>query len=86
MPIYEYKCPKCDATFEELVRSTGAGDQVACPNCGHREVVRQPSVFTAHAAQARRWPPAGGCGSCCGPDGSCPLALDRPRASQGLPE
>ena len=31
MPIYEYRCRDCDATFEVMVR---AGDAVTCPRCG----------------------------------------------------
>jgi putative FmdB family regulatory protein len=30
MPIYEYRCRNCDATFEVLVR---AGTVVTCPHC-----------------------------------------------------
>lgn len=30
MPIYEYRCRNCDATFEVLVR---AGTTVTCPHC-----------------------------------------------------
>lgn len=73
MPIYEYKCPACEATFEELVRSEAAAGKIACPKCGHRQVVRQPSVFAAHAAPTKRAAPTGGCGRC-GAEGSCPLA------------
>jgi putative FmdB family regulatory protein len=31
MPIYEYRCRNCNATFEMLVR---AGTTVICPHCG----------------------------------------------------
>jgi len=31
MPIYEYKCCKCDGTFEKLVFGK---EEVACPACG----------------------------------------------------
>jgi len=31
MPVYEYRCCNCDATFEMLVR---AGATVTCPHCG----------------------------------------------------
>jgi putative FmdB family regulatory protein len=37
MPIYEYKCEKCDCDFEMLLfRSDDSG--VACPKCGSHEV------------------------------------------------
>ncbi len=73
MPIYEYKCPACDKTFEELVRSEKAAGKVACPHCGHRDVVRQPSVFATHMAPTRSPRPTS-CGGCSGADGSCPMA------------
>jgi len=39
VPIYEYKCKKCDASFEKLVF---AGDEqpVECPDCGNRQVAK----------------------------------------------
>ncbi len=77
MPIYEYECPACHATFEELIRSAGDEERVRCPKCGQRKVARRPSVFSAHGAPAKRSAPRGGspaCGQCCSPDGACPLA------------
>lgn len=32
MPIYEYHCPSCGATFEKLVR-LGSDAPVHCPTC-----------------------------------------------------
>jgi putative FmdB family regulatory protein len=32
MPMFEYKCEKCDKVFEELV--FGPGDDMKCPTCG----------------------------------------------------
>lgn len=76
MPMYEYKCPACGTTFEELVPSEAAGRKVACPKCGQRNVERQLSVFSAHAAPTKcaAGLPAAGCGHCCGSDGGCPMA------------
>lgn len=42
MPIYEYKCKKCDACFEKLVFA-GDRDPVECPECGTRQVAKQMS-------------------------------------------
>ncbi len=36
MPIYEYKCRKCGAEFEELLRR--ADESVECPKCGSSEL------------------------------------------------
>ncbi len=37
MPIYEYTCRDCDATFEALVRG---GEPVVCPHCGSASLKR----------------------------------------------
>lgn len=45
MPLYEYRCSRCDRLFEELVVS---GDQeVACPDCGSAELEREFSTFSS---------------------------------------
>jgi len=45
MPIYEYTCEVCHTRFEQYVRSTGAGLQIVCPNCGAEEVKKAWSIF-----------------------------------------
>ena len=37
MPIYEYKCKKCETCFEKLVFA-GDKEPVECPGCGTRQV------------------------------------------------
>lgn len=50
MPIYEYKCQKCDHVEEVLQKGTdpfyfeGRG----CPNCGAMEMVRLMSLGSFH--------------------------------------
>jgi putative FmdB family regulatory protein len=41
MPLYEFACPRCQHTFEELVWH---GEPVTCPQCHHDKVRRQLSV------------------------------------------
>ena len=41
MPIYEYKCPKCEKIFEKLCLSAGREtSHAACPHCGSLESAR----------------------------------------------
>ncbi len=62
MPIYEYRCPHCEARFEELVGShVGVKeDSVRCPKCGEAGAERQTTSSYAPihrqqtAAQRRR--------------------------------
>ncbi len=66
MPLYEYACPGCGATFEKLVRRFG--EPVACPACASPDVEKQLSVFAV--ATATPSPPFAGCGAAaCSPDG-----------------
>ena len=50
VPIYEYRCGKCDEQFEELVQA--AADPPPCPACGSRKVARVLSAF------ATEWKPS----------------------------
>ncbi len=34
MPIYEYRCPKCQKVFEEWSRITDDTPEEPCPDCG----------------------------------------------------
>ena len=72
MPIYEYKCSKCSAVFEALVRGD---EKPACPECGSKRLKKLVSVFGVGTARKPRskscacaqWSPHGCCGHChCG--------------------
>lgn len=45
MPLYEYRCKKCDTRFEKFVRSLSAQNVVRCPRCGSGEVEKAISLF-----------------------------------------
>jgi putative FmdB family regulatory protein len=45
MPIYEYRCLKCDRSFEALVRNGHDGAQ--CPHCRGTKLAREMSTFAA---------------------------------------
>ncbi|HEY6531193.1 MAG TPA: zinc ribbon domain-containing protein [Acidimicrobiales bacterium] len=70
MPLYEFRCPICDETFEVRRPMAEASDPVACPQ-GHEGSRRLLSVFasvgasSAPAPSAAPAPRAGGhgCGS-----------------------
>ena len=47
MPIYEFNCQSCDRSFEELVRSAEAVNEVVCPKCGSNHVRRKISLFAS---------------------------------------
>ena len=76
MPTYEFRCRKCDARFEELVRSMTGAPEVKCPKCGSKQTVRELSVFAVGAAAPKSSGGGAGpgmCGRCGGLPGSCGL-------------
>ncbi|HHV81490.1 MAG TPA: zinc ribbon domain-containing protein [bacterium] len=44
MPLYDYKCLNCDATFEVLIKSPD--EDVFCESCGSKNVKRLISSFS----------------------------------------
>ncbi len=47
MPIFEFECKDCSESFEELVRSPSAIDEVVCPECGSLQVRKKISTFAS---------------------------------------
>ncbi|MBE2239684.1 MAG: zinc ribbon domain-containing protein [Caldilineaceae bacterium] len=45
MPLYEYVCSHCGASFEQWVRSASSKEAIACPQCQSVEVNKQFSTF-----------------------------------------
>jgi putative FmdB family regulatory protein len=43
MPLYEYRCEKCENRFEALVLSSD--DQINCPECKGAKIEKLFSVF-----------------------------------------
>jgi putative FmdB family regulatory protein len=71
MPIFEYKCEKCNTKFEKLVNSSEA--EVRCEKCGSEKVEKQLSSFSAAVHHtAKNSCSISDCASCC-PSGSCGL-------------
>ncbi len=48
MPVFEYRCKKCDEKFEQLVFSSG--EKVECPKCGNTDNQKLISAFSASHA------------------------------------
>jgi putative FmdB family regulatory protein len=44
MPIYEFKCSKCDHFFEVIVMGSGKDEAVTCPKCQSPEFERVVSA------------------------------------------
>lgn len=64
MPLYEYKCPRCEARFEVLQRMSEGPESVRCPECGAERVERQLSTFAAASSSSSSAASLGaGCGS-----------------------
>ncbi len=63
MPIYEYRCDKCNKKFDMLHKSSVTTDEVVCPNCGSKQ---NKKLFSSFAAKADSHADFGGCS-----DGSC---------------
>jgi len=74
MPMYEYRCPKCRATFELLQPMARAMEPAVCPD-GHRGAERIVSLVAARPrgeAVGQLPSPGGGCacgGGGCGCSG-----------------
>ncbi len=66
MPLYEYRCRTCDATFEARRPMLEANAPVPCPD-GHVDSVRLLSAFASVAAARERSAPASRvpCGAHC---------------------
>lgn len=72
MPIYEYKCEKCETRFEKLVRRAADENELACPQCGERHLSQEYSTFSARANGATAEQQGPSCpGGMCRTPGMC---------------
>ncbi len=52
MPIYEYRCKKCDKTFEVFVPITSEeSKEKVCPNCGSKDTEKLISQIYSLSSQ-----------------------------------
>ncbi|MFP3912299.1 MAG: FmdB family zinc ribbon protein [Desulfobacteraceae bacterium] len=47
MPIYEFKCKKCNRVFESLCFKSDGSDRGPCPQCGADDSEKQMSTFSS---------------------------------------
>jgi putative FmdB family regulatory protein len=66
MPIYEYACPACEASFETIILRRSDEAEVECPTCHTRDVSRQLSRTASIRSSGGG---GGGSGRDCGPVG-----------------
>ena len=73
MPVYEYYCGNCGATFDVIRSMSAADDPLTCSQCGAgQRVSRTISLFTTVSSTQRASmidPPPSKTGGCCG--GAC---------------
>jgi len=59
MPIYEYRCQRCEKVFEELIIRKSDEAELRCPGCKESKVAR---VMSRPAATTKANGSAGACG------------------------
>ena len=64
MPIYEYRCKKCDTVFETFVSSISDADKVVCKKCQSKKVEKQISTFASRLSGNTGGAPAGALSGC----------------------
>lgn len=67
MPLYEYRCADCHATFDLLRAFSQADEPATCPECQSTHALRAPSRCAAFARGADGGTTAvagGGCAGC----------------------
>ena len=71
MPLFEYSCAECGASFEKLIRSVGSQTEVLCPSCNSGKTQKLMSGFavsslgsgpSSYAASAANCAPLPGTG------------------------
>ena len=76
MPIYEYRCPDCEAVNEVIVMSGDNPEPLSCEKCGAAGMER---IMSAHSTPSAYDRPKGM--TCCGREERC----DKPPCDSGGP-
>jgi putative FmdB family regulatory protein len=73
MPVFEYKCVKCETKFEVFHKSTVNQEEVACPKCSSKESKKLFSTFSASVNSSHSHGESCASGNCGAPfQGGCP--------------
>jgi len=64
MPIYEFKCNKCEKIFEQLIFSSDEEEKLACPSCGQSDTSRLMSSFSSGSSGSSKGLSSGLSSSC----------------------
>ncbi|MFW6134222.1 MAG: FmdB family zinc ribbon protein [Elusimicrobiota bacterium] len=46
MPIFTYKCSKCNKVFDRIEGVTSQEEELKCPECGGKKAEKQLSCFS----------------------------------------
>ena len=64
MPIFEFKCSKCNHVFEEFVFSSNVDmSALECPECGEKNVRKLMSAFSSSVGSSVGTSGSTSCGS-----------------------
>ncbi len=64
MPIYEFRCMKCNNEFEHLVFNSN--ESVTCPGCNEDKVKRVMSACSFKSGSGGSYAPSSGSSGCAG--------------------
>jgi putative FmdB family regulatory protein len=54
MPIYEYRCKRCNGEFSALIMCSGDESKIRCERCASTELTRLLSRFSYHQSDDSR--------------------------------
>jgi putative FmdB family regulatory protein len=54
MPIYEYRCKRCNGEFSVLIMRLGDESKIRCERCTSTELIRLLSRFSYHQSEESR--------------------------------
>jgi len=58
MPIYEYKCRKCNSVFSVLQKLGATEKDTSCPECSSTDIKKLLSAFSCSASEGNAFSPS----------------------------